>query len=332
MTDLNNEGGGDRAIDDCAARGAAQRLSGEFSRADEGDLRAWLTADPRHATAFAEYLAIAETSAHAGAIGGFKQAANGERTATAAYPRRSWLIGAPAIAASLFAAFVFFGPARQTPAQPDTYATVRGETRDVTLPDGSVVTLNTDTVISFTANDTGRYAVLDSGEVFFDIARDEERPFVVEAGDIRATVLGTTFTIRKDVDESIVRVLSGVVAVQSGADGRNEPGVRLAQGQQISVAATGAVSDVNPFDPGVAATWRHGYLYFDNTPLSHVVADLNRYFVPQIELENAALGDAPISGRIELESQDVAIRALSAALSLKASQEDADKIVLRADG
>jgi len=294
-------------------------------------LREWLDANTRHATAFAEYLTIAEASTHAGAIGGLKIAANDEGSMIKATPRRSWLIGAPAIAASLFAAFFFFGPARQTPASFDTYATVRGETRDVALPDGSVVTLNTDTVLTFTANEAGRYAALERGEAFFDVMRDEQRPFIVDAGDARATVLGTTFTIRKDTGESVIRVLSGLVAVQSGAEGQSDASVRLTQGEQVSVASTGAFSGVDAFDLDAAATWRHGYLYFDNTPLSQVVADLNRYFVPQIELASDALGASPVSGRIELNSQDVAIRAISAALSLDVSQQNAETIILRTD-
>lgn len=331
MTDSNEEGGDDRAIDDCAARWAAKRLSGNFSAADEDNLRKWLGADPKHEAAYSEYLSIAEAGAHAGAVSGHITAANDERAVIAATPRHSWLIGAPALAASLFAVFFFFGPAQQASVQIDTYATLRGETRDVALPDGSVVTLNTNTVLTFTETQDDRIATLERGEAFFDVKRDVSRPFTAKAGDARATVLGTTFTIRKNADESIICVLSGLVAVQSVSGDQGGASVNLAKGQQISVASTGALSRVNRFDPGDAATWRHGYLYFDNTPLARVIADLNRYFVPQIELEDEALGEAPVSGRIELESQDVAVRAISAALSLDASRHGADKIVLRAD-
>lgn len=332
MTDSNYEGGDARTIDDCAARWAAKRLSGNFAKADEAKLQEWLDADPQHSAAFAEYLAIADVSTHAGAIGGLKTAANDESGIGAIFPRRAWLFGAPALAASLFAAFVVLGPSRQLPADTNTYATMRGETRDITLPDGSNVTLNTDTVLSFTAKDGERYAALERGEAFFDVARDETRPFIVDAGDARATVLGTSFNIRKEEEESTIFVLSGVVSVQSGARDQSASGVRLAKGQQVSVASSGAVSGVNQFDPGITATWRHGYLFFENTPLTQVIADLNRYFDPQIELEDDALGSAPVSGRIDLKSQDIAIRAISAALSLNASQYDGDTIILRADG
>lgn len=332
MTDSSNEGGDAQAIDDCAARWAAKRLSGGFTKADEANLQEWLAGDPQHAAAFEDYLAIAEVSTHAGAINGLNTAANDVGGIGAMAPRRAWLFGAPAIAASLFAAFIVLGPARQAPVESNTYATARGETRDIDLPDGSIVTLNTETVLTFTAKDGVRYAALERGEAFFDVERDEERPFIVDAGDARATVLGTTFNIRKDEEESIIFVLSGVVSVRSGARNQDASGVRLAQGQQVSVASTGAVGGVNQFDPGVAATWRHGYLFFDKTPLAQVVADLNRYFDPQIELENDALGSAPVSGRIDLNSQDTAIRAISAALSLKAIEHSSDTIVLRADG
>ncbi len=331
MTDSHNDGGDFRRIDDQAAAWAARRLSGAFNKNDEAQFLAWLDADARHSIALAEYMAIADASALAGAAGGLQTPANDETVRRRTPARKAWLIGAPAVAASLFAAFFFIAPMQDGPTQIERFATVRGETRDISLPDGTTVTLNTDTVLTFSADDDGRYATLERGEVFFDVAREESRPFTVDAGDAHATVLGTSFTIRKKQAESVICVISGVVAVRSTADIPDADGVRLGAGQQIVVASTGDVSGINNFDTDIAATWRHGYLYFDKTPLTRVVADLNRYFDPQIELGDAALGDAPVSGRVELADQDIAVRAISVALSLKVDQRDPDKIILQAD-
>lgn len=331
MTDLNEVRGDDRAIDDCAARWATKRISGDFNKSDELKLREWLNEDPHHARAFEEYLAIAEAGALAGAVSGMQEPANDQTAPVIAAPRRAWLIGAPAVAASLFAAFFMLAPMQEAPSQGERFATSKGETRDFPLPDGSVVTLNTDSALTFSIENGERHAALERGEAFFDVKRDETRPFVVDAGGARATVLGTTFTVRKKPDEAVIHVLSGVVAVRASTDTPNAAGVRLEHGQQVTVASTGSLSGVDRFDPGIVATWRHGYLYFDNTPLKRVVDDLNRYFEPQIELEDDALGDAPVSGRIELDNQDVAIRAISVALSLNTDRSDSGKIIFRAD-
>ncbi len=331
MTDSQTGRGDLRRIDDQAAAWAARRLSGAFDQDDEARFRAWLAEDARHAVALNEYMAIADASALAGAVGGLKEAANDE-AAQATPSRRRWLQwGAPAIAASLFAAFFFFTAVRETPANVEQYATARGETRDISLPDGTTVSLNTDTVLTFSSEKDGRYAGLERGEAYFDVVHDQARPFIVDAGEARATVLGTTFTVRIKDDASVVGVLRGRVAVHSITNDSATDGVHLEPGERVAVTSTGDVGGIDAFDAAAAATWRYGYLYFDETPLNIVVKDLNRYFDRQVELADAALGAAPVSGRVELGNQDVAIRAISVALSLKAEQRNPDKIVLKAD-
>ncbi len=331
MTDLQPGRDDLRRIDDQAAAWAARRLSGAFDKDDESRFRAWLDEDARHKAALNEYMAIAETSALAGAVGGLSAPANDEPARNSVSPRRWWRVGAPAIAASLFAAFFFFTASYETPADPERFATVRGETRDISLPDGTTVTLNTDTVLTFDMKGDERHAVLERGEAYFDVAHDKARPFSVDAGDARTTVLGTSFTVRIEDGASFVGVLRGKVAVHSITDGAPTDGLQLEPGQRVAVTSAGAVGGVDTFDTSTAATWRYGYLYFDETPLTHVVADLNRYFDRRVELADDDLGSAPVSGRVELDDQDVAVRAISVALSLKVEQANADKIILRAD-
>lgn len=332
MTDLNTGHGDFRRIDDQAAAWAAKRLSGAFNKTDEGSLNAWLDADPRHSIALAEYMAIADASALAGVAGGKQQPANDEPAVAASQPQRRWLLlGAPALAASLAAGFFFFAAIQQSSPTIERFATALGETRDVSLSDGTIVTLNTDTILTYRIENDERRAYIERGEVFFNVAHDEARPFIVDAGDARATVLGTSFTVHKAANKSIICVLSGTVAVSPLTEGTTSNPLRLEAGQTVEVTSVGAFSAINAFDTNLAATWRHGYLYFDQTPLESVVTDLNRYFTPKIELGDATLGGAPISGRIELDDQDVAIRAISVALSLEADRNEAGKIVLRAD-
>ncbi len=331
MTDLNTGRGELRRIDDQAAAWAAKQLSGVFSKVDEAELGAWLDADPRHSIALAEYMEIAEASALAGAAGGKRRHANDE-PALDAQPQRRWLqYGVPAIAASLFAAFFVFAVFQSPPSKGERFATALGETREVSLPDGTMATLNTNTVLTYAFVDGERQAKIEQGEVFFDVAHDASQPFIVDAGDARATVLGTSFTVHKETSRSVVSVMSGVVAVTPATKSLRMKSLRLEAGQTVSVNASGAFSTINDFDENVAATWRHGYLFFDQTPLEHVVSDLNRYFIPKIELGNADLGSTPVSGRVELDDQDVAIRAISVALSLEADRTETDKIVLRAN-
>ena len=331
MTDINTGRDESCEIDSQAAAWAARKLSGAYSKRDESSLNSWLDADPRHAIALAEYLSIAEASALAGAAGGKQQFANDDSVDANRKRRRGLLIGAPALAASLAAGLFFVATIQQSPTKTDRFATAFGETRDVSLPDGSMATLNTDTILTFSDERGERHARVERGEVFFDVAHDETRPFVVVTGDARATVLGTSFTVDRRDGKSIVSVLSGTVEVSPLTETETPSQLRLEAGQMVAVASTGAISAINTFETDIAATWRHGYLHFSQTPLEDVVSDLNRYFSPQITLGDPKLGAAPVSGRIELDDQEVAIRAISVALSLEADRSSAGAIILRAD-
>lgn len=314
-------------INDAAAVWAARRLSGNFGASEKRAFQDWLAADPRHEVAIKEYLDIAETSALAGKISGVSSAANDEKKAT---DRRAWLVAVPALAASLFAAFFFFGITSQPPDEIKNLATMRGETHEAALSDGSVVTLNTNTQLTVLIDENSRKATLTRGEAFFDVAHDETKPFIVSGGAADVQVLGTSFTVQATPDgDSIVRVHSGVVSVQPNLSDDAAP-IRLDASQAVVVRNSGSVGAISSFSPSEDATWRLGYLEFEKTPLHDVVADLNRYFEPQIELDDHTIGDTPVTGRFDLSDQAVAVRALSIALSLEVDQQDPSAIILKA--
>jgi transmembrane sensor len=316
-------------IDDEAAAWAARRLSGGFTKDDRAAFDRWLATDKRHVEAVKEYLEIADESAHAGATAGLQSAANDEAKQRGIATSRRWLIAAPAIAASVFAAF-FFMSVKPQHSETVRYATGRGETLSVNLPDGSTVTLNTDTAIAVLYEDHQRLVSLESGEAFFEVTRNERAPFIVEAEKAQVRVLGTAFTLHSADDEASVCVHSGTVTVRPKLLGKRDAALRLTAGEHVAIDASGDAGPVGTFMPSEAATWRRGYLKFEETPLADVVEDVNRYFVTQIRLEDPSLGAAPVSGRIELEDQDVAVRALSVALSLRVERRGAT-IVLKAD-
>ncbi len=317
-------------IDDAAAAWAARRLSGDFTKRDQVEFDAWLAADARHAPAVREYLAIADQSALAAAAAGKRSAANDSMDRGRPLSRRRWLIAGPAIAASLAAALVLSSVVDRGAPVAEQYATAKGDTLNVDLPDGSVVTLNTDTAITVSFEADRRIVSLDRGEAFFDVAHDKSAPFVVEADNAEVTVLGTSFTLRSAIDRAIICVHDGTVAVKPQALSKRGSLVRLGAGEQVAINDSGEASQIREFAPSEAATWRRGYLMFDQTPLSNVIEEVNRYFETQITLGDPALGDAPVSGRIEISDQAVAVRALSVALSLQAEVDDSF-IVLKSD-
>lgn len=93
------------------------------------------------------------------------------------------------------------------------YRTQVGEQRDVILPDGSKVTLNTDTALAVRYSDERRYIVLERGEALFVVKHDTGRPFDVAAGDTLTRALGTEFNVDMRSSKVTVSVLEGAVRV-----------------------------------------------------------------------------------------------------------------------
>src|SRR5690606_34501615 len=114
-----------------------------------------------------------------------------------------WVLG-PALAASLIGAIALggqqvFAPSSSADSATENvqrYATAIGQRRDVVLDDGSLVTLNTDTLVEVRYSHARRDVRLLQGQAMFHVAKNPERPFIVSAGNRRVTALGTAFDVQ----------------------------------------------------------------------------------------------------------------------------------------
>ncbi|TYR36260.1 DUF4974 domain-containing protein [Sphingobacterium phlebotomi] len=135
-----------------------------------------------------------------------------------------------------------------------------GERKVVNLPDGSTVTLNARTSLRVDENAYGRSArevELLAGEAFFEVAKDSSRAFIVQAGRLQTTVLGTSFNIQTyaEMEEQVISVYTGRVKVQRG---NNNLGT-LEKGQRIRFEKQYANSTTEDFDTGNRySSWTSG--------------------------------------------------------------------------
>ena len=129
------------------------------------------------------------------------------------------------------------------------FSTQVGEHRQVTLPDGSVMDLNSRSVVAVHYAKGRRGVELKQGEAMFSVQHDAGRPFVVAAGAGQVTVTGTRFDVRLDADQTRVAVEAGTVKVQGQA---SDHIVTLTAGRgthfdpQGQVAAAYAVTEICP--------------------------------------------------------------------------------------
>ena len=184
------------------------------------------------------------------------------------------------------------------------YYTGTGETREVTLADGSAVTLGAESAISAALAADRRAVTLLSGEAFFRVAPDDARPFTVDAGAARVTVTGTAFDVRAAAAEIIVEVESGAVTV-TGA----QKSLILQPGERARVSRRDGVATKETVPPQQVGLWRSGRLVVDGATIGEVAAELRRHYRGLIILRDAALAARRVTGVIDLADPAAALDA-----------------------
>ncbi|PIB93426.1 FecR domain-containing protein [Caulobacter sp. FWC2] len=185
------------------------------------------------------------------------------------------------------------------------YTTAVGEIRDVTLADGSVVTLDTATTLRAKVDGKVRRLVLDKGGAYFAVAHDKAHPFQVALADRQVIVTGTHFATSLRDGRARVELLEGSVEV-SQPRFSTEP-VRLVPGDQVSYQAGRAVRREARIDPATAVAWRQRRLVFQDAALSEVLAELGRYTDARIRLADPALGRQRVTAMLPLDGQGTVI-------------------------
>ena len=296
-------------IDEAAANWAARADRG-LSPAEGAELEAWLSGDVRRSGAYARMTWALMSTERADA------AADGVRAPPRA-TRRGWLAGAGAVAASLAIAGVYLSSTR-----PVSHATRKGETKVITLEDGSAITLNTNTRLQVRYSEDRRQIDLLEGEALFEVAQDHDRPFVVSVRNANVRAVGTSFTV-SNISSAPVEVLvrEGVVDV-TRADQPQQGAARVtANSRAILARDTGAVAvaHVDEIELGSDLAWTDGRIIFRGETLAAAAAQFGRYSDIGIVVVDPELGAEKVAG--VFNATDPVGFAKSVALSLDAKVE-----------
>lgn len=189
-------------------------------------------------------------------------------------------------------ALEYLDPAgRKPPAGFNTLSTPNGIRFQLRLPDGSRVWLNAASSLRFPAAfGPDDRTVEVSGEAFFEVEPDEQRPFRVKVRDnMQIDVLGTAFNIRAYTSENLTAatLTQGRVRVSAGGQGQ----AILEPGQQARIPAGGALQVASDVNTGEITAWTNGELIFNDVTLTQAAAILERWFGVDVELENPALAN-----------------------------------------
>jgi transmembrane sensor len=180
------------------------------------------------------------------------------------------------------------------PYLPTSYQTDIGERRVVDLPDGSRISMDSDTRIRVAYRKTTRSITLDRGRSRFDVAHDSSRPFTVTAGAQTVVAVGTSFDVERLQSTVLITLIQGQVVVEGAEPTLTTPTISLKAGEQLVLS-----SDVRPAivaaDPQVVRAWEAGRLVFRDEPLGDAVVRVNRYTTHPIAID-PAIASIRVSG------------------------------------
>lgn len=167
------------------------------------------------------------------------------------------------------------------------------------MTDGSTITANTSSTLAVNETDTRRSTSIRNGEAFFEVAKNPRKPFVVEAGGVKVTALGTAFAVRDFGGTIGVTLAHGKVRVDMPVSaGQPAQSAILAPGQEL-VWSSGRFR-TGSIDVDRQLAWRKGVVSFDQVPLKDAVAEINRYSPQEIIVASPALARHPISGTFRI--------------------------------
>jgi transmembrane sensor len=223
------------------------------------------------------------------------------------------------------------------------YTTDFGSLSRIVLDDGSVVNLNTNSLMRVQITPELRHVVLERGEALFKVAHDKTRPFDVDAGTTTVRAVGTEFSVRlrepaadagggKAVE---VLVREGRVAIdppKQNAKPIERASVlprsmsTLSAGEAVTITATRVVTEppqmqvqkVAEADVDKKLLWTEGRLWFERQTLKDVVAEFNRYNRRQMVIADPAIENLRIGGGFEATDPESFIAALEKTLGVRA--------------
>ena len=174
----------------------------------------------------------------------------------------------------------------------------KGGEYELILPDGTHVWINSDSELSFpTQFDSTRREVFLTGEAYFSVTKDKEKPFIVKVNeDIEIKVLGTQFNVQAYQDENTIEttLCEGSVNV---SDGKQK--VTLTPSLQAVYSKSTKNLITRKVDTRLYSSWKDGLFVFENKPLEEIMTPLPRWYNIHVFYANQAVKTYHFTGDLE---------------------------------
>lgn len=207
-------------------------------------------------------------------------------------------------------------------------ASANEDIQQVVLSDTTRVWVNKGSSLSYPEKfTTGQRRVKLEGEAFFEVAPDQDAPFIIDAGLVEVRVVGTSFNVKTDHDgsQTVVSVYSGVVIVSDG-----DQAVELTAGMESIFDPSSSEFSIQE-ESVHSGFWANRTIKFKRTPLLQVAETLAEYYAVDIRLGNSELESCRLTAQFEDLDLDAILDIVATTLDLEIEQTE-NQIILHGKG
>lgn len=210
--------------------------------------------------------------------------------------------------------------------------TQTAQTRELILPDGSKVTLNAGSKLTYKKDfgSTSRIVSL-RGEGFFEVTKNPEKPFIINVEDAEIKVLGTSFNVKaySNMVNIEVTVKEGTVSVGDKKEQARKIIIVAGDRANYDKKSNTVEKEINPDRNYIS--WKTRQIVFENDSLSTIIETLEDVYHKDIELENSTLGKCTVSTTFDNKELSSVIKILESTLDIKFNKVG-EKIVISGKG
>ena len=208
-----------------------------------------------------------------------------------------------------------------TPPPMLSISTGAGSSKAITLTDGTLIRLNGGTTLRYPANFAGatREVYLD-GEAFFEVSKDSSHPFIIHSPTVTTTVVGTSFNVKTAAGGAMSEVAVATGKVRVAVTGQE---VLLTPGEKVHyVAGDPTGMHKERIVLATIGAWKDRRFYYDQSPLSGILNDLERAYGLRFRVKNPALLSCTYSATFQLMSSEEILQTLTLMSQVKFSHKD----------
>ena len=194
-----------------------------------------------------------------------------------------------------------------------------------TLPDGSVITLNKRSTITYPSKFKGdTRAIALKGEAFFNVAPDKKKPFIISVNDVQVTVVGTSFNIKSENGSTEIVVESGIVQVT-----RSGKTVELVAGEKIIMSANDSNATREKVSDKLYNYYRSKEFVCEDTPLWKLVQVVNEAYDVKIVIGRKELNDMRLTTTFNNESLEKVLEVIHLTFDITVIKKEDGQIILQ---